>query len=772
MDFRHRIRAGLIPCWLVVAALLCSGAIVRGDVGEENVRPSAVPVGESPAVRITPIAEILSLPAAARSRTASLTTRGIVTLADADQFFFAIQDDTAGIYVKAMHLAGDEHWVKLRNSLPLGEEVEVTGMLDRGGYAPVIMLQKMRVLGPAESPPPSRPEPARLFHGADNCKRVELSGIVQGFRDDGPHWKLVVEVASRRMVARLSKRLLAMPPEKIVDATVRMVGVLGAIRNTRGDFLCPSIWIASAEDLDVIESPPSEPFDSPRVPLDEIGGYRFESITGHRIQTEGIVTCAVPGQFIYLQQGLVGLRVNTPSAISLTPGDRVKVAGFLDMSRQAAGIIEAIVRRIGHESPLTPVRIAPDEVVRINNEARMKTDIAEPTSYDGCLVTFPARLIEIKETRPGMVLLSLSSGAAVVPSVFEGFNIEPFRQLTPGSDVEVTGVLQIQLHGDEETASVVADPVLQQVGLQLRSIADVSVLSTPSWWTPRRLAALLAGVLAVLAGMLAWVWLLRREMAAQSAILAREMGSRRNAAVEFQATLRERNRLAANLHDTLLQTLRGIDFQLGACRASGDTPARDPWEHLAVAQKMVNHAAEELRGSVWALRTMPVAGTSFADSLATIARQTGHGHAEHIDVQVKGEPFELPQFLAGNLLLVAQEAIHNALAHADAGQIDVVTRFDPLLGSVELSVADDGRGFAEGTQAGPDQGHFGLTGMRERIERLGGKFSVETVTGSGTRIRAKVKKLDYDAQIDVSEQGSPRPEAGVSSTKTSKLKGH
>jgi signal transduction histidine kinase len=272
--------------------------------------------------------------------------------------------------------------------------------------------------------------------------------------------------------------------------------------------------------------------------------------------------------------------------------------------------------------------------------------------------------------------------------------------------------------------------------------------------------------------MLAWVWLLRREMAAQSALLAREMGTRRNAAVEFQATLRERNRLAANLHDTLLQTLRGIDFQLGACRASGDTPARDPWEHLAVAQKMVNHAAEELRGSVWALRTMPVAGTSFADSLATIARQTGHGHAEHIDVQVKGEPFELPQFLAGNLLLVAQEAIHNALAHADAGQIEVLTRFDPLSGSVELSVADDGRGFAEGTQAGPDQGHFGLTGMRERIERLGGRFSVETVTGSGTRVRAKVKKLDYDAQIDVSEQDSSRPEAGVSSTKTSKLKGH
>jgi signal transduction histidine kinase len=166
---------------------------------------------------------------------------------------------------------------------------------------------------------------------------------------------------------------------------------------------------------------------------------------------------------------------------------------------------------------------------------------------------------------------------------------------------------------------------------------------------------------------------------------------------------------------------------------------------------MVNHAAEELRGSVWALRTMPVAGRSFAESLEAIARQTGHGHAEHIAVRTAGEAFEVPQFVAGNLLLVAQEAIHNSLAHADAGQIDVEASFDAAAGTVELTVVDDGTGFTPGIESGPDQGHFGLTGMRERIDRLGGEFSIDSRPGAGTTVRAKVRKRDYDTKLDVPE---------------------
>ena len=146
---------------------------------------------------------------------------------------------------------------------------------------------------------------------------------------------------------------------------------------------------------------------------------------------------------------------------------------------------------------------------------------------------------------------------------------------------------------------------------------------------------------------------------------------------------------------------------------------------------------------------MPLAGRSFEESLEAVARQTGHGHTERITIRLEGEPFELPHFVAGNLLLVAQEAIHNAIRHASAAAIDVVAIFNADAGDVTLRVDDDGRGFVPGEQVGPDQGHFGLAGMRERIERLGGDLDVRSIPGSGTTIVAHVRKRHYDERIDV-----------------------
>jgi signal transduction histidine kinase len=102
----------------------------------------------------------------------------------------------------------------------------------------------------------------------------------------------------------------------------------------------------------------------------------------------------------------------------------------------------------------------------------------------------------------------------------------------------------------------------------------------------------------VLAAALVWGATLRRQLTAQTRLLAAEMRSRRDAALEFEATLRERNRLAANLHDTLQQTIGGIGFQLDACEAAGGSHGAESSRHFAVARRMVGHAATELQGSV------------------------------------------------------------------------------------------------------------------------------------------------------------------------------
>ena len=66
---------------------------------------------------------------------------------------------------------------------------------------------------------------------------------------------------------------------------------------------------------------------------------------------------------------------------------------------------------------------------------------------------------------------------------------------------------------------------------------------------------------------------------------------------------------------------------------------------------------------------------------------------------------------------------------------------------IELTVRDDGRGFVPGIQQGVEQGHFGIEGMKERVERLGGSLAIESTPGGGTTVRANVSRRVYDQQL-------------------------
>jgi signal transduction histidine kinase len=105
-------------------------------------------------------------------------------------------------------------------------------------------------------------------------------------------------------------------------------------------------------------------------------------------------------------------------------------------------------------------------------------------------------------------------------------------------------------------------------------------------------------------------------------------------------------------------------------------------------------------------------------------------------VTVNGEARELPDFIAGHLLLLAQESMTNAIKHAHPKNIHIALEFDES--SVELCVHDDGAGFDPGHAPGLAEGHLGLQGMRERMKRLGGEVKVESSPGHGTTIRAIV----------------------------------
>jgi signal transduction histidine kinase len=146
----------------------------------------------------------------------------------------------------------------------------------------------------------------------------------------------------------------------------------------------------------------------------------------------------------------------------------------------------------------------------------------------------------------------------------------------------------------------------------------------------------------------------------------------------------------------------------------------------------------EARRYVWDLRSQELHKKDLpAALLDTTSRLTADTGIEAV-VEVTGPSQPLPVAVETNLLRIGQEAVNNAVKHAHAKRIDVGLNFDTR--NVQLTVRDDGRGFDSNNQIA--DGHFGLIGMRERAEQIGGILTIESAIERGTRIAVDVPLND------------------------------
>jgi signal transduction histidine kinase/ligand-binding sensor domain-containing protein len=204
----------------------------------------------------------------------------------------------------------------------------------------------------------------------------------------------------------------------------------------------------------------------------------------------------------------------------------------------------------------------------------------------------------------------------------------------------------------------------------------------------------------------------------------------------FALVLDERARLAREIHDTLAQGFVGVSSQLDAVALMLDSRLEVARTHLQIARKMVRHSLTEARRSVMDLRASALEGHDLPAALSEAAQQWTAGSPVRVHVDVDGEPRGLPGDLEQQLLRIAQEAVTNSVKHAHAQEVHIRLVCEDR--KVTLLVADDGQGF-EGTDSlWESGGHFGLLGMRERAERLGGQLQLHSTPGHGTDIEVKV----------------------------------
>ncbi|MGA2215727.1 MAG: two-component regulator propeller domain-containing protein [Bryobacteraceae bacterium] len=204
----------------------------------------------------------------------------------------------------------------------------------------------------------------------------------------------------------------------------------------------------------------------------------------------------------------------------------------------------------------------------------------------------------------------------------------------------------------------------------------------------------------------------------------------------FSLVLEERGRLAREIHDTLAQGFVGISSQLDAVALTLNGRVDVARKHLDLARKMVRHSLTEARRSVMDLRASALEGHDLPAALSEAAPQWTAGSAVHIRVDVEGEHRPLPEETEQHLLRIAQEAVTNAVKHAHASQVRIHLQMAGR--ELSLRVADDGQGFEQDEAFSEVGGHFGLLGMRERAERLGGELRLRSEPGQGTEVHVTV----------------------------------
>ena len=328
----------------------------------------------------------------------------------------------------------------------------------------------------------------------------------------------------------------------------------------------------------------------------------------------------------------------------------------------------------------------------------------------------------------------LQSSNSIFTANIESVQADPhFKSIKLGSEIALTGVFAAHspekwvpgvAQSREISVSTIPYSPPESVQILLRSHGDVAVIRQPPWWTLSRLLWTIGIMALILIAGLVWVVVLGRRVRQQTRIIEEKI---RRAGV-----LEERDRIAREFHDTLEQELAAITIQLDAVETQLNGSPETVRRLLGLARNMSRRSLSEARRSVWDLRSHLLENSDLATALTEMAAPLAAASGVEISVQATGTSRKLPAVTEHNLLRVAQEALANALKHSGAKKINVALNYEPS--QVQLRLRDDGKGFDPATAGQASGGHFGLLDMRERTEKIGGRFSLNSRSGSGTEI--------------------------------------
>ena len=658
---------------------------------------------------LTTVDEVLCLKPAEAQRGYPVNIRGVVTCVVQEHNAFIVQDTTHAVFV-----------INASPGMALpqrGELLEVEGKSDKGTFAPLVRMSRLRSLGAGTLPEPVPPTWDQLMNGSLDDQQVEIRGVVEESipRPAGypPQWsKMTLRTTEGALwvdvwlVGTNFKNL-----ENYEDAVVRLRGCLFVALNLDTHQLDLGHVRMYVDSIAVDQPAPADEFSGPKKRAAELTLFDPQANAFQRVKVSGQILHMI-GWDYFMMDGTNGVRFTLRQpGIKLHTGDLVDVVGYPELNGAAPHLRCAVARKTGYDSQPSPRNLAPDDLpgpmydsTRVRIEGWLVSSRATPTN-------------EALEVQTGswrfMARAKLKNAAPPLPPI--------------GSRLALVGVYAVQ------GGNPVLDGNVAPFDLLLHSPADIQVLSRPSWWTlPRLLVAVGVLVCALVLSVL-WIKQLHRQVEERTAELTTQIHSRQR--VEHQRAMeQERARIAQDLHDELGSGITEISM-LATVAGSSPAPGNGQGGHLEEIGDRARQMVTALDEIVWAMNPkhdslMSLASYSclYADRLLKLA---------NITCQLKGA-VDLPDRTVSSVhrhefFLAFKETITNVIRHSGATEVRLGVR---LIGNrLRLSIADNGRGLATGAAV---RSGNGLVNMRTRLEKMGGRFEIASQRGRGTTVRLYV----------------------------------
>lgn len=581
--------------------------------------------------------------------------------------------------------------------LDVGDLVIIHSRCSKFLLEPGLTVTSFERVGSVKLPNPLEFRFADLASGSCNNRRVRVRGVVRSVTQANVNGRdlylITLGMADGVLVVRTS---IERDWQALVDAEISVDGVVFALINNRFEFLAPELETIGTNSVRVLSLPP---VNIPEVRIDGSMSRARKTYDRHRCRVIGEVTeRSTDGRDFTIQCAGTALAVHCNDEAPLV-GMKVEAVGFPQMEQDVAGICCAN----WSEVPESDVKaVAMD--ISLDNFAEYMVGVVDLAKVDLCnrLVRIHAKLLSEPIVDNGCLRLDLVADGyqffATLPLDRSGGIADRLRDLP---SVRVTGVLHFEFARSAKDARYRS---LGSVELRMRDHEDIDIISDFDYrWRRCERTMRTVGLWALIPLCLFPLLMIHL---------------RYHRHLRTRALLADRRRIAHDLHDSISQHMAGVKLLLDTVRSNPGALSEEQLAALSVADGVLGEARREMREAILDLQNDDLLLRPLESLIRRFAMELNASGKVRVRMKLRGLPAVMAPGMKRDLLAVIREASANAIRHGEAKNIAVVS--DPVgAGEFSLGVYNDGVPFDVDAAPGPEEGHFGLTGIRERALRCG-----------------------------------------------------